>query len=130
MLDLNSHISVAQTLAPAVHAATANGADVDLANYDAAVLVFDVGVVTANDLVLTVQEADDDGAGAPDTYANVAAANLDGTIPTLTTATDEAVTTVGYIGNKRWIRAVVTDGGTGSASFGVAVVRGKGRKHT
>lgn len=130
MLDLKSHIAPAQSIAPAAYTATTNGADVDLANYDAAVFVVDVGVVTADDLVLTFQEADDDGAGAPDSYADVAAADLDGSIPTLTTATDETIATVGYIGNKRWVRAVVTDSGTGDGIVSVTVIRGKGRKLT
>ncbi|WP_435610889.1 hypothetical protein [Streptomyces sp. C10-9-1] len=127
--DIKNSVSVVTSLAPAVHAATLNGADVDLANYDAACFVFDIGVVTANDLVLTLEHADDDGTGQPDSYGAIPAADLDGTIPTATTATDEAVTLVGYHGIKRWVRAVVTDGGTGSGSLAVSVLRGRGRVH-
>lgn len=127
MLDLKSHVSPAQSIAPAAYTATTNGADVDLANFDAAVFIVDIGVVTANDLVLTFEEADDDGSGSPDSYATIAAAKLDGSIPTLLTTNDETIVTVGYIGGKRWVRAVVTDGGTGDGILSVTVLRGKGR---
>lgn len=125
--DIKNHLSVVSTLAPAVHDATLNGDDVDLAGYDAAAFVFDIGVVSANGLVLTLEHADDDGTGQPDSYAAISADDLDGTIPTATTTTDEAVTVVGYHGIKRWVRAVVTDGGTGSGGLAVSVVRAKGR---
>lgn len=121
--DIKNHLQVAQTLAPAARTATATGGGVDLANFDAAAVVFDVGTVTNDAFTFQLQESDDDG--STDAYAAVAAADLDGAYPDAPTA--DTVTVIGYHGIKRWIRVVATDGGTGDASFGVSVVRAKGR---
>ncbi|WP_432193805.1 hypothetical protein [Streptomyces sp. bgisy027] len=123
--DIKNHLSIVQTIEPANYQATETGTDVDLAGFDAAAVVITVGAATDTGFSFEVQEADDDGTGAPDTYAAVAAADLDGTEPA--TAVAAAVTVLGYHGIKRWLRVVATDTGTGNADFGVAVVRGKGR---
>lgn len=125
---LDQHISPAGTIEAAAYTTTTNGADVDLANFDAATFVFDIGVVTANDLVLTLEEAPDDGTGSPGAYTVVDAADLDGAIPLPTTALDQLQAQVGYLGNQRFVRAVVTDSGTGDGVLSVVVIRGKGRK--
>ncbi len=125
---LDQHISPAGTIEAAAYAANTNGADVDLANFDAATFVFDIGVVTADDLVFTLEEAPDDGTGSPGAYTVVAAADLDGTVPLPTTVLDQLQAQVGYLGNQRFVRAVVTDSGTGNGLLSVVVIRGKGRK--
>jgi hypothetical protein len=124
----DQHISPAGTIEAAAYTADTDGADVDLANFDAATFVFDIGVITANDLVFTIEEADDDGTGSPDTYADVDAADLDGTIPVPLTTADQLQAQVGYLGNKRFVRTVITDSGTGDGVVSVVVIRGKGRK--
>jgi hypothetical protein len=123
--DIKSHIDTAECIRPDAHTATVTGQDVDLANFNAAAVVFQVGTVANNDFTFEIQEADDDGSGAPDSYAAVAAADLDGTVPDAPTA--NTVTTVGYHGIKRWITVVATDGGAGDADLCVSVVRAKGR---
>ncbi len=119
--DIKNHLSIAQTLVPAARTASANGTAVDLAGFDAAAVVIDVGAVTDANFSIEVQESDESGSG----YTAVAAADLDGTEPATLTA--NTVTTIGYHGIKRYIRAVATDAGTGDAAFGVSVVRAKGR---
>ena len=133
MLDMNAHLSVAQSLRPQeVNAdGTVNGENVDLANYDAAVVVIDAGAwATDGTNTFVVEEADDDGTGAPDTYAAVADADLDGTEPVVDGATDDdQIYTIGYIGGKRWLRvSVVTTANTsGTFQLAASVIRGKGR---
>ena len=127
---LDQHISEAGTIEAAAYTATTNGADVDLANFDAATFVFDIGVVTADDLVFTIQEAPDDGSGSAGAYTLVAAADLDGVVPVPTTALDQLTAQVGYLGNERFVRAVVTDSGTGDGIVSVVVIRGKRGKLT
>ncbi|MCZ7414309.1 hypothetical protein [Streptomyces sp. WMMC897] len=123
--DIKNHLNIAQTIVPANYQATATGTDVDLANFDAAAVVITVGTATDTGFSFEVQEADDDGTGAPDTYAAVVDADLDGTEPA--TAVASSTTVLGYHGIKRWLRVVATDTGTGNADFGVAVVRAAGR---
>ncbi|MFC8276258.1 hypothetical protein ACFUJR_27755 [Streptomyces sp. NPDC057271] len=119
--DIKNSIDVVTTLTPAARTATATGTAVDLANYDAAAVVITTGVVTDAAFSIEIEESDASGSG----YTAVADADLDGTEPaTLTAAT---VTVIGYHGIKRYIRAVATDAGTGDASFGVNVIRAKGR---
>jgi len=131
---LEQHISVAQSLRPQeVNAdATVTGEDVDLAGYDAATVVIDVGAwATDGTNTFEVQEADDDGAGSPDTYAAVAAADLNGTEPVVDGATDDdQIYQLEYIGGKRWIRVVVvtTANTSGTLQLAASVARGKARK--
>ncbi|WP_282703243.1 hypothetical protein [Streptomyces sp. CC219B] len=119
--DIKNHISPAATLVPAARTASANGAAVDLAGFDAAAVVIDVGAVTDGSFSIEVQESDESATG----YTAVADADLDGTEPATLTAS--TVTSIGYHGIKRYLRAVATDAGTGDAAFAVYVVRGKGR---
>lgn len=119
--DIKNSLDVVTTLAPAAQTATATGTAVDLANYDAAAVVITTGAVANNAFSIEIQESDTSGSG----YTAVATADLDGTEPATLTAS--TVTVIGYHGIKRYIRAVATDAGTGDASFGVTVIRGKGR---
>ncbi|PJN31311.1 hypothetical protein CG717_16215 [Streptomyces sp. CB02613] len=121
--DIKNSVDVVSTLAPAARTDTATGTGVDLANYDAAAVVITTGAVANAAFSIEIQESDASGSG----YTAVAAEDLDGTEPATLTAT--TVTVIGYHGIKRYIRAVATDAGTGDASFGVSVIRGKGRVH-
>ncbi|MBA0126288.1 hypothetical protein H0B56_12120 [Haloechinothrix sp. YIM 98757] len=122
--DIKNHVAIAQSIVPGSHSGgDQTGSGVDLANYDAAAMVFDVGAVTDNSWTFTVEHSDDDG--ATDAYAEVDADELDGTTPDAPDA--NTVTVVGYHGIKQWVRVVATDGGTGDAEFGVSVLRARGR---
>lgn len=127
--DIKNHISPAQSLRPAAHTADTDGADVDLANFDAACVVIDLGAWTDGTHTFEVQHADDDGTGSPDTYAAVADADLDGTEPVVDAADeDDTVHEIGYHGIKRWLRVSVTvAAATTGAVYGASVVRGRGR---
>ncbi|MFF2774852.1 hypothetical protein ACFVU3_08075 [Streptomyces sp. NPDC058052] len=119
--DIKNNLDVVATLVPAARTDTATGTGVDLANYDAAAVVVSTGVVANGAFSIEVQESSQLASG----YTAVANADLDGTEPATLTAS--TVTTIGYHGIKRYIRVVATDAGTGDASFGVSVIRGRGR---
>lgn len=108
--DLDKSISVANSLAPATRTTTANGTGIDLAGYDRAAVVFTVGTITDGTHTVKVQESDDNS-----TFTDVAAANLSGSVGALSSNTNLEL---GYLGTKRYIRAVTTI--TGSPSTGGA----------
>ena len=114
MLGSKDLASVAQTIKPAAaHTATATGASVDLApGFERALVIVDAGTVTDGSHVIKLQESDDNS-----TFTDVDAGDLDGAAPTLASANDDQVFTFGYVGTKRYIRAVSTVTG---ATFGRA----------
>ena len=129
-----SELKRLQALAPLSRTASANGVDVDTTGYDSSVVAVsmgDVGAATGSNLwSFSLQEADDNGAGSPDTYTNVA--DVD------TVTTDDIVVTngiflvvdapaeenidysVGYKGAKKWLRVVATLTGTLTSVFGAS----------
>lgn len=124
--DLKSHISVAQSLAPASRTATVNGTGVDLSGYDAATVVLDLGAAggTTPSFTFEVQESSDNSS-----FTAVAAADLDSGQPAAVTA-GAAVVEIGYRGIKRYVRVAVTavTGTTPTLLCSATVVRGKPRK--
>src|SRR5690606_15848209 len=104
MKDLHNILAAVASLAPAVHAATLKGDNVDLKGYGAAELVVNTGaIVSAGLYVMSLQESDTTTDGD---FTDVAAANLLGSLPTSLAAS--TVYRVGYIGKKRYVRAVIT----------------------
>lgn len=102
MRDIKSNIKLVPSIAPQSLTAAANGAGVDVRGFDAAAVEFNAGATsgTTPSFIFAVQESDDNA-----TFTDVAAANLQGVAPTVTT-TNAGITTVGYIGTKRYIRAI------------------------
>lgn len=131
MRDLAHSIKSALALAPAAKTATGNGLDIDLSGYEAVAFNLVTGTITDGTHTPKLQEADDNGSGAPGTYADVAAAGLIGAFTALTTGAGNggsAVQEVGYIGGKRWVRIVVTvTGATTGGVYGATAVYGKAR---
>ncbi|MFK5949266.1 MAG: hypothetical protein QM500_10920 [Methylococcales bacterium] len=117
MKDLQSKIRLAVALAIAVRTASANGSGIDLQGFNSAVVVLTPGTITDGTHTPKVQESDDDS-----TYTDVAATDLVGTLADLTSDT---VQKVGYKGNKRYIRVVLTVAGTTTGGiYGALAVRG------
>lgn len=120
----------ATTLLPAAVTATAQGTTVDraasLANFRSAALVVHVGTVTDGTHVFTLQESDNDS-----DWTTVAAANLQGSAISVTSANDERVFELGYTGSARYLRGVVTVSGS-PATGGVygAVIALSGSRRT
>ncbi|MCM8550062.1 hypothetical protein [Streptomyces sp. STCH 565 A] len=123
--DIKNHLDPQPSLAPAARTTSANGTGVDLANFDAAMVVIDVGTWTNGSHAFEVQDSDDNAS-----WAAVDAAFLDGAEPVVDGAADDGqVYTVGYHGIRRYLRVAVTVTGSPEtgAAYGASVVRGKGR---
>ncbi|MFI8254084.1 hypothetical protein [Streptomyces filamentosus] len=102
---------------------TVNGTTVDLhENKDAArsaVLIVHAGTVTDGTHTVSLQESDDDS-----TWAAAPAASLQGSVPAITSANDETVYELGYVGSKRYLRAVVvTASATTGGTLGAVIQR-------
>lgn len=132
MRDIANDLSVASSLAPSAYTATTNGDAVDLANFDGAAAVIDVGAYTDGTHTFEVQHAPDDGSGSPGTWEAVDDADLDGTEPEVSASGDaDTVHEIGYQGANRHLRVVVTTSGTTSgAEYGASIVRGHARKRS
>ncbi|MBA2951592.1 hypothetical protein [Streptomyces himalayensis] len=107
---------------------TINGTSVDLnENKDAsrsAMLIVHSGTITDGSHAVILQESDDNSA-----WATVAAADLQGSAPTITSTDDDKIYELGYQGSKRYLRAsVTTSGATTGGTFGAAIVRGVVRR--
>ena len=120
MRDIASNIGVDQTLAPVDYAATTKGTAVDLLGFNSAALVINTGAITSAGLyVVKMQESDTTTDGD---FADVDAADLVGALPASLAAT--STYKQGYIGNKRYIRAVITKTSGTSIVAGAVVVKG------
>jgi phosphoribosylamine-glycine ligase len=107
---------------------TVNGTTVDLhenkdASRSAMAIVFS-GTITDGSHAITLQESDDGSA-----WSAVAAADLQGSAPTITATDDDKVFELGYAGSKRYLRAVATtSGSTTGGTFGAVILRGFPRR--
>lgn len=125
-LDIKNSVNVAQSLVPASRTAAVNGTGVDLAGFDAALIVIDTGAAggTTPSFTFEVQDSPDNT-----TYTAVAAGFLDGTEPVVTTG--NAVFEIGYHGIAKFVRVAITvvSGTAPTLLCSASVVRGKGRTH-
>lgn len=120
MKDTFHETKVAASLAPAVQSATLKGATVDLQGFSSALMVVNTGAVaSAGDFSIAIQHSDTTADGD---FANVTVADLLGTIPA--TLEDTKVYRQGYIGKKRYVRAVITKAGGTSIAAGAVFVLG------
>lgn len=120
MKDLYSKLGVAVTLVPAVQAATLKGSTVDLQGFDSAMLVVNTGAIAGSGLyVMSLQESDTTTDGD---FTDVAAADMQGTLPA--SLAENTLYKVGYIGNKRYVRGVITKTSGTSIACGAVFVRG------
>ena len=119
MIDMRSETTTAFGISATLSGATpAAGNIVDVTDYQAATFLFQTGAIAdagdAAGFVVEVQESDNTDAAA---FTAVADADLVGLETDLTVTADGtdsvAVGSIGYIGNKRYVRVVVT-GSTGT----------------
>ena len=119
MRDLVSNVSPVAAIAPAVQAAAADGAAVDLAGFDSVAFFVSTGaIVGAGDFGVKVQEGDD---GA--TFADAAAGVVTSTAPATLAAA--SVYKLGYVGAKRYVRLSLTKAGGTSIALGASALRGR-----
>ncbi|MFE4649286.1 hypothetical protein [Streptomyces sp. NPDC056707] len=105
-----------------------NGTTVDLhENKDAsrsAMLIVLSGTITDGSHAITLQESDNGSA-----WTTVAAADLQGTAPTIASTDSNLVYEVGYLGAKRYLRAVATTtGATTGGTISALILRGFPRR--
>lgn len=120
--SLNKRVSVTPSLHPAARVnGTANGTGVDLRGYDAAMIAVAFGTYTDGTHTPTVQHSTDNA-----TYTTVAASDLDGALTAVSGAGGaNSVQTVGYLGQNRYVRVVMTvSGATTGALSNASVIAG------
>jgi len=120
MRDIAPNIGIVQAVAPAVLSANNTSAALDLLAFDSVVVVVNTGaIVGAGDFTAKLQESDTTTSGD---FADVGAAHLVGAFPASLVAA--STVKVGYIGNKRYLRTVLTRNGGTSIAAGVVLVKG------
>ena len=122
MKDFDKEISTAVTIAPAANrTADTNGTGVDLSNFRSAVALVQFGTVTDGTWTPKLEESDNNSS-----WNDVAAADLSGSFTATTSANDETVQEVAYLGQKRYLRVSVieTVASTTGALFSALIVRG------
>ena len=119
MRDLASNIGIVQAVAPQVLTATTKSTAIDLLGFNAAAVVINTGaIVSSGNFTPKLQESDTTTDGD---FTDVDASNLIGTLPTELVA--DAAVKQSYIGDKRYIRAVLTlNSGTSIAADVIAVL--------
>ena len=120
-IDLKSNISVGRSVAYGAKTSTATGTGVEVADYNSCCVVIDAGAWTDGTHTVAVQDSDDNS-----TFAAVADSLLDGTEPVIDgAADDDQQYYIGYKGNKRYVRVVVTvASATTGAIYGAYVILG------
>jgi hypothetical protein len=123
--SIDSRVSPFKSIAPKAIAATETGTAVDLQNYESAEIVVEAGVITDGTHVISLTECDTSGGS----YTAVAAGDLIGTPPTLTSAAGGSTAhKFAYKGSKRYLKVVSTvSGATTGGVYGACVVRGDPR---
>lgn len=118
--DLASNISEVESVRPQVATGNVNGEEVDLQGCDSVAFVASIGAITgaAGDGSIIIQETDTSGSG----YTAVADADLIGTEPTALAA--NTTYKVGYVGGKRYVRAVLDIGGETNIAGAILAVKG------
>jgi len=116
--DLKNNIATVSTLVPSVASASADGASVDARGYETVTALVHTGaIVGAGNFTLKLQ----DSANGTD-WSDVPSAGLLGAFEAVSTA--NSVTVVGYIGGKRYVRAVATKNSGTSLALGAVLVLG------
>lgn len=120
MKDLYSGLGVVASLAPAVVTATTKGSHADLRGFDSAILVVNTGAIIGDGLYdMRLQESDTTTDGD---FTDVAAKDLLGTLPAALAAA--SAYRQGYVGTKRYIRAVITKQSGTSIAASAVILRG------
>jgi hypothetical protein len=144
MRDLHNNIAPVQALpARTINQGTGalNTGAVDLKGFGGAQVVVhygDIGEMGASPLggaqiAIKLEHADDNGSGAPGTFANVTTADVTAvagvTAGVVATVTSDLVpTSFGYVGDKRYVRVTLTPTGlTAGGPVGVIVNKGHPR---
>ena len=121
MRDIKNNLDGVSSIGPASYTASTNGSGVDVRDFDGAMVVFQAGTADTGNgdetYTPSVEESDDNSS-----FSAVAASDLEGALVNMTA---NSVQRAGYKGAKRYVRAVLTLGGTTpSINASALVVRG------
>jgi hypothetical protein len=119
MKDGISNIGVVASIVPAVQTATAKGTAVDLQGFNKASLIVNTGAIAGSgNFTAKLQESDTTTDGD---FTDVAAGDQLGSLPAVLVAS--TAYKLGYVGNKRYVRAVLTlNSGTSIAAGAIFVL--------
>lgn len=118
MRDTFHDTKVAASLVPAVQAATLKGGTVDTQGFGPALLAITTGAIAGSgDYSIALQHSNTTTDGD---FANVTVADLLGTLPT--TLAENTTYRQGYIGKRRYVRAVITKASGTSIAAGAVFV--------
>lgn len=127
--ELANQISVVSSISAEAVTAVTDGAGVNLADFNAATVIVNLGTFAGTTPTATVEiEESADNA----TFTAVAATDLTGAIPAqIDTTNDATVYKVGYKGSKQYIRVTVSAiaGAGASLPISATVIRSHGRKY-
>ena len=116
--DLKNNISIAGSLAPAARTASVNGTAIDLRGYDAAMVRVSFGAYTDGTHTPKLQHSVD---GA--TYTDVAVSDMDGAFVAVNSSVGaNTAQDVGYLGEQRYLRVVMTVSSATSGALSSAVI--------
>lgn len=119
MRDISHNIGAVNALSPAVQAASVNGNAIDTKDFNSLAFIVNTGAIaSAGDFSAKLQESDVSGSG----YTDVAAGQFDSNAPATLAA--DATYKLGYRGNKRWARVVLTKAGGTSIAAGAMAILG------
>ena len=121
MRDIKNNLDGVSSIDPASYTASTNGSGVDVRDFDGVMVVFQAGTADTGNgdetYAPNVEESDDNSS-----FSAVAASDLEGALVNMTA---NSVQRAGYKGAKRYVRAVLTLGGTTpSINASALVVRG------
>lgn len=118
--DLKNNLSLAVSLAPAARTASANGTVIDLQGAKSAMVMVSFGAWTDGTHTPKLQEGDaSDGSDA----ADVAAGDLEGAFTAVSSSAGQnACQKVGYKGNHRYIRVVMTVASATTGALSAAAI--------
>lgn len=124
-----NHVRAKASLAITTRTAAANGTAVDrqLSGasgtnewYGSAMLVVHTGTITDGTHAITLEVSDDNS-----NWSAAAAADLQGSLPSIGSSNDDALYEVGYTGTARYLRAVTTPSGTTTGGvYGATILLG------
>ncbi len=122
--DLADQVDAAISLNPAARTASANGSAADLRGYDAAMVVVAFGTWTDGTHTPTIEHSVDNS-----TWNAVATTDLVGTLSAVSSSGgSNTVQRVSYVGERRYVRVVMTDAGATTGALSSAIVM-RGHPH-
>ena len=141
MKDLANNISIVQSIAPVVGTSDTNGTGVDLQFFESAVAVVDTGVEgdtlsSSVKIDFKLEDSDDNStftAVTSSLHVTDGSVDSNGIFLTLdANAETPQVTSIGYVGGKRYLRVVADFTGTHSNGTPIAatIIKGSARHNT